>query len=118
MALLVRLLHGALTAFFLTCIGYVYYAALRQRGRRLLYGAIGALTLEGAVFLSNGGDCPLGAVHRRYGDNRDFFELFMPRRFSRRAVPVLGVVAITGVILALARRSDPQTTSNTQTETH
>ncbi len=108
MVLLIRLLHGALTAFFLTCIGYVYYAALRQRGGRLLFGAIGALTIEGAVFLSNGGDCPLGAVHRRYGDDRDFFELLMPRRFSKRAVPVLGVVTITGVILALARKREPR----------
>ncbi|HEY5625207.1 MAG TPA: hypothetical protein VIT93_01830 [Dehalococcoidia bacterium] len=108
MILLVRLLHGALTAFFTACIGYVYYAALTRRSGRLLWGAIGALAVEGVVVVSNGGDCPLGAVHHRYGDERDFFELIMPRRLSRRAVPVLGVIAITGVILALVRRREPQ----------
>lgn len=111
MVLLVRLLHGALTAFFLTCIGYVYFAALSRRSGLLLWGAIGALTLEGAVVITNNGDCPLGAVHRRYGDERDFFELLMPRRLSERAVPVLGVVAVTGVILALARRRGPRSTN-------
>jgi hypothetical protein len=108
MVLLVRLLHGALTAFFLTCIGYVYYAALRRRSGLLLWGAIGALTLEGVVVLTNDGDCPLGVVHRRYGDDRDFFELFMPRRLSERAVPVLGTIAVSGVILALTRRREPR----------
>ncbi|HEY5641093.1 MAG TPA: hypothetical protein VIW01_13685 [Dehalococcoidia bacterium] len=103
MVLLVRLLHGALSAFFLTCIGYVYYAALRRRSGPFLYAAIGALTVEGVVVLTNGGDCPLGAVHRRYGDNRDFFELLMPRRLSKLAVPVLGTVAISGAVLALIR---------------
>jgi hypothetical protein len=86
MVQLVRLLHGAFTAFFLSCFAYVYYAAIRRRRDPLVYGALGALALEGAVVFANGGDCPLGRVHRRYGDDRDFFEMLMPRRISKRAV--------------------------------
>lgn len=104
MVFLVRLMHGGFTAFFTSCIVYVYYAAVRRRRGQLLYGSIAALVVEGAVVAANGGDCPLGRVHRRYGDDRDFFELFMPKRFSKRAVPVLGAVTVAGAVLALTRR--------------
>jgi hypothetical protein len=60
MVLLVRLLHGAFTVFFLSCLAYVYYAAIRGRRDPRFYGALGALALEGAVVFANGGDCPLG----------------------------------------------------------
>jgi cbb3-type cytochrome oxidase subunit 3 len=84
--LLIRFIHGLFTAFFLTCIGYVYYAALTGKRGRLLYGAVAALTVEGIIVMANGGDCPLGGIHRRHGDDRDFFELIMPKRLSKRAV--------------------------------
>lgn len=101
--LLVRLLHAAITAFFVTCIGCVYYSALTGRRNRYLLPAIGALIVEGAVVYTNGGKCPLGRVHNRYGDEREFFELFMPRRFSQHAVPVLGALAGAGAVVALLR---------------
>ena len=106
MVLLVRLLHGSITVFFTRCIVAIYYSALRRKRGALLYAATGALVVEGAVVMANGGDCPLGGIHRRYGDDRDFFELFMPRRLSKRAVPVLGTVAVCGIMLAFTRRSD------------
>jgi hypothetical protein len=103
MVLLVRLMHGAITAFFTSCILYVYYAALRRKRGPILYGAIGALVVEGGVVMANGGDCPLGGVHRRYGDDRAFFELLMPQRAAKIAVPVLGAVAVLGIVLSLTR---------------
>jgi hypothetical protein len=104
MVVLIRLLHGSISLFFIACMGCVFYAAFSRRRPRLLYPAIAALTAEGAVVLANGGKCPLGRVHHRYGDDRDFFELFMPHRFSRHAVPVLTAVTAIGIVLALRPR--------------
>lgn len=102
--LLVRLLHGAITAFFLACIGTIYYSAVTGRRSRYLYPAIAAVAIEGAIVLANGGKCPLGGVHKRYGDDRDFFELFMPKRLSQHAVPYLGGLTVAGIGVALWRR--------------
>ena len=102
---LVRLLHGAISAFFIACIGCVYYSAVTGRRNRYLFPAIAAVAGEGAVVLANGGKCPLGGAHRRYGDDRDFFELFLPYRLSRHAVPFLGAVTVIGIVLALRPRS-------------
>lgn len=100
---LVRLLHGTITVFFLSCIGCIYYSAVTGRPNRLLLPAIAAVAAEGAIVLTNGGKCPMGRVHHRYGDDRDFFELFVPYRYSRHAVPVLGGVTALGIFVALAR---------------
>jgi hypothetical protein len=107
MILAVRAVHGLFTAFFLSCLGYVYYAALARRRGPLLLGAAGALVIEGVVVGANGGECPLGTVHRRYGDEKTFFELLMPTWAARRAVPFFGLVALAGFGLALARPPRP-----------
>jgi hypothetical protein len=104
MILAVRAVHSLFTVFFLSCLGYVYYAALTRRRGPLLLGAAGALVIEGAVVAGNGGECPLGPVHRRYGDEKTFFELLLPPAAARAAVPVLAGVALAGIGLALARR--------------
>ena len=100
----VRSVHGALSLFFLSCLAYIYYAVVTRKRSRLLWFAIGALLLEGAVVSVNNGDCPLGTVHRRYGDDKTFFELFVPRRMADRAVPFFTAVAVLGLALLLVRR--------------
>jgi hypothetical protein len=107
MVLLIRLIHGAITAFFLGCLGYVYYAAISRRRSRLLAAAMVALAVEGVVVYGNGGECPLGPVHRRVGDDRTFFELFVPPQVARYAVPFLGAVAGFGMLLVVLRSPRP-----------
>lgn len=99
--LLVRAFHGLLSAFFLACIGYVYYAAATGSRSFLAVAAVAALLTEGVIVLANRGRCPLGRLHRRLGDEMDFFQLFLPRRAAALAVPVLGGVAMTGIFLLL-----------------
>jgi len=85
------------------CLAYVYYAALTRRRTRFLAVASGALAAEGAIVAVNRGDCPLGTVHRKYGDEKTFFELFVPRRAAKRAGPFLAAVTVLGFALVLAR---------------
>lgn len=99
MVLLIRTIHGLLSAFFLACIAFVYYAAIADVDSPLVIAAAGALVLEGAVVVLNGGDCPLGGIHRRYGDEKAFFELVLPPRAAKLAVPVLGTVTALGIAL-------------------
>lgn len=100
---LVRTMHGLISAFFLACIAVVYYAGISGRRRRVGSIAAIALVAEGVVVSANGGDCPLGNVHRQYGDDKAFFELLLPQRAAKLAVPVLGAVATLGIALLIAR---------------
>jgi hypothetical protein len=93
--------HTAVTIGFLGAIGYVWWCALRRRRGPALYAAVGALAGEGLLVAANGGDCPLGPLQARLGDPVPLFELVLPRHAARLAVPVLGLVAGAGAVLAL-----------------
>jgi len=108
MVFAVRAAHSLFSVYFLSCLAYVYYAGItRKRGPALAF-ASGSLLVEGAVLAANGGDCPLGTVHRRFGDERTFFELFLSPRAAKAAVPFFTVVTVIGFGLALARPPRPR----------
>jgi uncharacterized BrkB/YihY/UPF0761 family membrane protein len=46
MIFLVRLVHGAISLFFLGCLAFVYYAAATRRRSRKLATVMGALVAE------------------------------------------------------------------------
>lgn len=50
------------------------------------------------------GNCPMGRVQEEWGDPVPFFELVLPPRAAKAAVPVLAGVALAA-IAALAVRS-------------
>ena len=102
-ALLFRVAHALIALGFLSAIGYVWWCAITGRRGRRLHLAVAALTLEGSVVAVNNGDCPLGPLQERVGDPVPLFELVLPPRAARLAVPVLGLVAATGAVLALVR---------------
>ena len=52
---------------------------------------------------ANHGDCPLGGLGDRVGDPVPLFELVLPPRAARLAVPALGVVTAAGVALLVLR---------------
>jgi hypothetical protein len=51
-------------------------------------------------------------LHHAVGDDRTFFELFMPRSWAKRAVPILGAVAAAGVTLVAIRVTIAQRTDH------
>jgi hypothetical protein len=95
--------HTVVAIVFLAAIGYVWWCALSGRRGPLLRPAIAALIGEGVVVAANRGDCPLGAVGERIGDTVPLFELVLPPRAARRAVPTLGVLTAVGLVLLVAR---------------
>lgn len=102
-----RAVHGLITVVFLSCIAQIYVEAARRRVDRRTLTAVGALAGEGAVVALSGGNCPLGPLFRRWGDDKPFFELLLPPRAARAAVPVFTLISVAGVIALMVRSERP-----------
>jgi hypothetical protein len=89
---------------FLLSIAYIWWCAITGRPGPFLRGSVVALVTEGALVAANHGDCPLGPLGDRIGDDVPLFELVLPPRAAKAAIPVLGAVTAAGLI-ALAVRS-------------
>ena len=98
-----RIAHGVVSLLFLCSIALIYLGAWRGRASALTVAAVAALGLEDVLVLSSNGNCPLGPLLRRLGDDTPFFELFLPPRAAKVAVPVLAAVAALGAVLLAAR---------------
>jgi hypothetical protein len=94
-----RCAHAGIAAGFLGAIGYVWWCGLTGRRGPLVHAATTALIAEGALVAANHGDCPLGGLQERLGDTVPLFELVLPPRAARLAVPMLGAVAACGIAL-------------------
>ena len=92
-------MHAGIAGAFLLAIGYVWWCALTGRRDRRLGLAIAALAGEGVLVIANRGDCPLGGLQERLGDPVPLFELVLPPKAAKLAVPVLGVISAGGVAL-------------------
>ena len=106
-ALAFRTFHSAIAFEQLFAIAYVWWCALTGRRDRLLGIAAATLVCEGALVAANRGDCPLGPLQERIGDPVPLFELVLPPRAAKRAVPTLGAVAAGGLLLLVRRRDTP-----------
>ncbi len=111
-----RVGHAILAIGFLASIAYVWRCALTGRRGPLLRAAVAALLAEGVLVAANRGDCPLGAVGDRVGDPVPLFELVLPPRAARLAVPALGLVTAAGIALLGARSGNRQETSSSKPE--
>ena len=98
---LIRSIHTLIALMFICCIVVVYYSGITKAVNVWLYLATGALFIEGIVLTSNRGDCPLAYAHRKYGDDKAFFELFMPKHIAKHMIRVVPAVTAMGYILLL-----------------
>ena len=99
-----RAFHIGLALVDLAALTYVWVCGISGRRGRLLSTAIGALVVEGAALVVGRGNCPLGPLQARVGDPTPLFELVLPTRAAKAAVPVLSAVSVAGIALAVARR--------------
>jgi hypothetical protein len=61
------------------------------------------LLVQGVALVAGRGNCPFGAFQRQLGDPVPMFELVLPPRAAKAAIPVLFVVAVSGMVAALVR---------------
>jgi hypothetical protein len=102
-AMALRIAHAALAVVELAGLGYLWACAVNGRRDRLLTASVGLLVAEGAALVVGRGDCPLGPLQERCGDPTPLFELILPSRLAKAAVPVLAAVAASGVVTLIAR---------------
>jgi hypothetical protein len=98
-----RAAHGLISLVFLSCIAVIYLGAWRGKAGAVTLAALAALCVEGALVLLSGGNCPLGPILRRLGDETPFFELLLPPRAAKLAIPILTAVSVLGALLLAAR---------------
>jgi len=93
-----RIFHGLATLYFSICLLLLYYTAYTGQPDAFFYVAFISLALEGiAVYVFNKGDCPLIHVQRKIGDDKPFFELFLPPRLAKKAMPIFGCMCIVAL---------------------
>jgi hypothetical protein len=85
----------------LSSLGYVWSCALTGRRDRLLGASLGLLGIEGVALILGRGNCPLGPFQARLGDPIPLFELVLPPRAAKAAVPILAAVAVAGIAALL-----------------
>ena len=95
--------HAMIAVVELGCLGYLWLCALTGRRDRLLRTAVTVLVGEGVGLVIGRGDCPLGPLQQRVGDPVPLFELVLPPRAAKAAVPILAGTAVAGLAVLGAR---------------
>lgn len=103
--IILRICHGILTIYFILCLAYLYFVGFTGNVSDVLFTlAILSLAVEGmAVFAFNKGNCPLIHIQRKIGDDKPFFELFLPPRLAKQAIPVFAFLTIIVLFILLLR---------------
>lgn len=98
-----RVAHAAFSIVQLAALAYVWFCAVTRRRDRALTMSAAALLIEGAALVVGRGDCPFGPMQAKLGDPVPLFELVLPRRAAKAAIPALFVVAVGGLAGLLLR---------------
>ncbi|MCJ7710615.1 MAG: hypothetical protein MUQ32_07245 [Chloroflexi bacterium] len=99
-----RVLHAVWSVTQLWCLGDIWVSALKRRRSPLLWAGVAFLGVEGAALIVGHGDCPVGPLQAEWGDPVPFFELVLPPRAAKAAVPLLAAVSIAGIAALVLRR--------------
>lgn len=99
-----RLVHASWSVAQLACLSYIWLCALTGRRSRPLWASVAFLIVEGAALIVGRGDCPVGPQQAEWGDPVPFFELVLPPRAAKAAVPILAVVSVAGIAGLVLRR--------------
>jgi hypothetical protein len=97
----IRSIHTLIALIMFASIGVVYYSAVSQTYDLWLYLSLGALFIEGVVITLNRGDCPLSYLQRKYGDDKAFFELFLPKNVAKQMFRVNFLLVSIGCLILL-----------------
>jgi len=99
-----RAFHTAVAVVELAALADVWACALTRRRHGALRFAVGALGVEAIALVVGRGDCPLGPLQRDLGDPVPLFELLLPPRAAKAAVPALAAASVLGLVLVALRR--------------
>lgn len=98
-----RVFHAAYSVVGMSAFGYLWACVLTGRRDRGLAASIAFLVTEGAALVVGHGDCPMGQTQAEWGDPVPFFELVLPPRAAKAAVPFLAWTSTLGIALIVLR---------------
>jgi len=102
-ARLFRVAHAVWGILNLAALGWVWRSGARRRRDPLVYASMALLAAEGVALVIGRGDCPFGPFQARLGDPVPMFELVLPPRAAKAAIPVLTAVSLAGIAAAFLR---------------
>jgi hypothetical protein len=98
-----RIAHVVWGVVALGALAHIWTSAIMRRRGRSLWASVAFLLVQGVALLIGRGDCPFGPFQRRLGDPVPMFELVLPPRAAKAAIPLLLVVVIGGMALVVLR---------------
>jgi hypothetical protein len=98
-----RLAHAAWSVAGLTSLGYIWACAATRRRNRRLWAGVAFLLGEGVALIAGRGNCPFGPMQARMGDPVPLFELVLPPRAAKAAIPILTLATLAGLVALIAR---------------
>jgi hypothetical protein len=102
-----RIGHFLVAAIELGSVAYVWSCAITRRRDKTLAVALGLLSVQGAGLIIGRGNCPLGPLQQRLGDPVPLFELVLPPRAAKAAVPALAAITTAGLLALAIRKPRP-----------
>jgi len=99
-----RIAHAAWAIVGLASLGYIWICAALTRRDRLVAAAVAVLSVEGVALAVGHGNCPFGPLQQRLGDPVPLFELVLPPRAAKAAIPVLFATTVAGIVALAARQ--------------
>jgi hypothetical protein len=95
--------HVAWGAVALSALANIWAAAVTRRRDTSVSASVVFLLVQGVALVIGRGNCPFGPFQRRLGDPVPMFELALPPRAAKAAIPVLLVASLAGMVAWLLR---------------
>jgi hypothetical protein len=98
-----RIAHALWGVVSMAALSYIWTCAALRRRDSALAASVGWLLIEGGALVVGRGNCPAGPLQRELGDPKPLFELILPPRAAKAAIPILAGVTIAGLVAVAAR---------------
>lgn len=92
-----RVVHAFWSVAGLASLAYIWACAVSGRRDRTLAAGMAFLLVEGGALVVGRGNCPMGPLQAEWGDPVPFFELVLPPRAAKAAVPILAIASVAGM---------------------
>lgn len=99
--LLTRFLHILLALIILASIIVIYFSVFTNDINGLTHLAVATVIFEGVILFIFKGKCPVVFLHKVFGDEQSFFDLFLPKKLANYVSWALVAAAFLGVALLI-----------------
>lgn len=88
----------------LACLSYIWTCVVTRRRTYKAWASVALLLTEGGALVVGHGNCPVGSLQAEWGDPVPFFELILPPRAAKAAIPILFWISLAAIAGLVFRR--------------